>query len=338
MQGTIRRDPVSHRWIIFTPEKAQVIIRDSAETEPLLPETPGSCPFCPGGEHATEKEIMRYNSFPHLNKGWSLRVFPARNPLLRIEEDPKPRGHGMYDTMQRLGAHEVVVETPRHGGFFDEMTPEEIRDILRAWRDRSADLQGDRRFKYIMLFKNRGKEAGGTVNHHYSELVAFPFLPSFVEARFHHAADYYSFRRRCVFCDIIAQELEEKTRIVEENEEFIAFCPYAGRFPFEVWIVPKRHMLYFSETPHELLPSLSRIYRSIMSRIRIALGAPAYNLMVYNGPSNYDDFTKNPAQFFHWHIEIAPRIFGMSAIALGGGGYLNPTLPEEAAAFLRKAQ
>lgn len=336
MQGMIRRDPVSHRWVIFAPEKAPILTRGSSEEETLLPGSPDACPFCPGNETTTGAEILRYNHFPHLNNGWSLRVFPARNPLLRVEEDTRPQGNGIYDAMHRIGAHEVVVETARHGGSIDQISPEEFRDMFLAWRDRSADLQGDRRFKYLMIFKNRGKEAGGTVNHHYSELVAFPFLPSFVESRFQHAADYFAFRRRCVVCDIVDQELADRSRLIEENEEFAAFCPYAGRFPFEVWIVPKRHLLYFSETPHETLLALTRIYLAVLRRIRVALGAPAYNVVVYNGPSNYDDFTKNPLQFFHWHIEVIPRICGMNALPLGGGGYINPTLPEDAAAFLRE--
>ncbi len=334
MQGSIRRDPVSHRWVTFAPEKAPVLIRSSSEHE-AAPDT--MCPFCPGNEEATPREILRFSNFPHLNARWSLRVFPARNPLLRIEADPRPRGKGVYDTMQRLGAHEVIVETARHGGRFDEMGAEEVRDILLAWRDRAADLQGDRRFKYLLIGKNRGHEAGGTVNHHYSEIIAFPFVPAFVEWRFGHAADYYAFRRRCVFCDIVAQEMEEKERIVEENDEFLAFCPYASRFPFEVWILPKRHLLHFSDTPHETILPLARIYRSVMGLLGRALGDPAYNVVVYNGPSSYDDFSKNPLLFFHWHLEIIPRIFGMNAVSLGGGGYVNPTLPEEAAAFLRKA-
>jgi len=333
MQGSIRRDPVSHRWVMFAPEKAQTIVRPSQEKNGHS--TGGRCPFCPGNEEATPHEILRYNHFPHLNAGWSLRIFPARNPLLRIEEDPRSRGRGLFDTMQRIGAHEVVVETPRHSGYFDDFSPEEVRDILRAWRDRLADLQGDRRFKYLTVCKNRGREAGGTIDHHYSEIIAFPFIPPAIETRLTHAAEYYAFHRRCVFCDMIAQELEDKERIVRENDEFVAFCPYASRFPFEVWIAPKRHLLHFSETPYEILLSLAQIYRSVMRRIRHALDAPAYNIIICSGPVNYDDFAKNPFQFFHWHLEIIPRVFGMNAIALHGN-YINPTLPEEAATFLRK--
>ncbi len=336
MHGSIRQDPVSHRWVIIAPEKANAFIQISSELSTKRWSEPARCPFCPGHEFAAEKEIMRLNSLPHLYRGWSLRVFPARNPLLKIEAEQHFAGDGIYDIMHRLGAHEVVVETPRHGIHLDELSVEEIRDIIRAWHDRFADLQGDRRFKYISIQKNRGDAAGGTVNHHYSEILAMPFVPSAVETRLKNATAYYQFKRRCVICDVITQELAVRDRIIEENDDFVAFCPYASRFPFESWIAPKRHMLYYSEMPYELYLPFAKIYRSVTLRIRKALNAPAWNMVIHSGPVNYDDFTHNPYHFYHWHMELFPRISTLSALPLAVGAYVNPTPPEEAAAFLRK--
>lgn len=334
-QGNIRRDPVTQRWVIFSPEKFNTLIRQSKEIETDAYSAGETCPFCPGHEYSSEKEILRYNNKTFSDKGWSLRVFPARNPVLKIEEDVKYSGAGIYDAMQRLGAHEVIVETTKHAIHVDDLSNEEVRDIFSVYRDRILDLRKDGRFKYLLVFKNRGKEAGGTVNHNYSEIAAFPFVPATAELKLRHSDSYYNFKKRCVYCDVVAQETQQKERIVAENDDFIAFCPYASRFPFEMWIMPKEHSAFYSTITNEKALSLAAIYRQAIFRMRKALNSPAYNIVLHNSPVNCEDDYPGMSKYFHWHIEILPRITNITAITMGGGGYVNPTLPEDAAEFMR---
>lgn len=267
-KGSVRRDPVSKNWVIFAPEKVGTILEKSKEQD--VETSADSCPFCPGNEYATGTELFRYNHIAPSNFDWSLRAFPARNPVMKIEEELKFMGDGVYDFMGRFGAHEVIVETPRHDIHIDELTEKEIEDIFWAFHDRIVDLKRDTRFKYIMVYKNRGKKSGGKMDHHYSELAAFPFIPPSVEAKIRNASTYYGFKQRCVFCDIVNQELSQRSRIVDENHEFVAFCPYASVAPFEIKIMPKGHRPYFEDSSKHSFISLARIFRDTMYRIRRA--------------------------------------------------------------------
>ncbi len=333
IKGCLRRDPLNKYWVIFAPEKVSTIIKQSSEQEADFDLNP----YAPGFEFATGRDILRKINPAYADQNWSVRVFPAKKPVLLIESEVNFKGKGLYDVMERLGAHEVVVETPRQNIYFDQLSIEEIADVLNVVRERIGDLKKDTRFRYVMVSKNRGLAAGGTINHNYSEIKAYPFVPPLVQARIDNAVAYYNLKERCLLCDIVDQELESKERIVAKNDFFVAFCPYASRFPFEIMISPRKHGSVFNTalSDFDIDKELAKILRLVLLKIRKALKAPAYNCVFHYPPVNSGEKELIESKALHWYISIIPKITNMMSDALEGGVYTNPTLPEEAAEFLK---
>lgn len=327
----MRKDPVTGEWVIFAPEKTHTVIRNTKGSESLLPLSS----FSPGFEYATGESLFSVTR-KHLTTGdWSVRAFPVRQPLLRVEEPSGIVGDGLYDIMSRIGAHEVIVETSRDIKHLDELTPEEFVDIFSAYKARIRDLEGDARIKTLMILKNRGMEAGGVLPGHYSELLAFPFVPPTMQSEIDNAEKYYNFKNRCVFCDLIRQEESFKKRIVAENGDFIALTPYASRFPFEVTIMPRLHSTHFGNQPDETLLSLALLYKKVLYAMRSLLDSPAWNLIVHTAPINGEN-SRQLNHSYHWHMTILPRVSSITSMTFGAGIFVNPVLPEEAADALRK--
>ena len=332
LQGTLRRDPLNRVWVIFAPEKVKTVVTPSCEDEAKF----DIDPFIPGLEDTTGKNILTRRNAENPNEKWTSRVFPASLPVLKVENSKNPKGDGLYDTMERIGAHEVLVETHKSGIHFDELSESEISDIIAMIRDRIADLKRDTRLKYISVSKNRGRAAGGTINHNYSEIKAFPFVPESIRAKLASCIDYFRNHERCMVCDILGQEMMEKSRVVIENDRFIAFCPYASRFPFEITVAPRRHSALMDSISDEEIRDLSALLKSLGFKLRTALNSPAYNAIFIMNPVNGESQTASEA--FHWYISIIPRLSVLTAEALENEIYVNPTLPEEAAGFLRSIE
>ena len=331
IKGSMRRDPLNNCWVVFTPEKGNTMVYQSSEKEAKFDINP----YLPGLEYATGKDILRKINPAYADKGWSSRVFPAKNPILNVESEKKSSGNGVYDEMLRVGAHEVVVETPRSNIYFDKLSIEEIADAFNIVRERIADLRNDSRFRYILVSKNRGLAAGGTIDHNYSEIKALPFVPPFIQKKIDNSIEYYQRKERCLICDIVEQELKDQKRIVYENELFVAICPYASRFPFEIMIIPKRHRNIFDNVGENAVKELAITAKTVFAKMRKALNSPAYNCFFHYHPVNSGQNEHIEALAYHWHITIIPRITRISSDLLEGGIYVNPTLPENAAEFMR---
>lgn len=330
-EGILRRDPLNKIWVIFAPEKVKTLISGSSENEAKFDVDP----FVPGFESATGPDILRHNDPLYSVGGWSSRVFPAKNPILRVENDKNGKGHGLYDSMSRLGAHEVVVETPKSGIGLDQLSAEEIADGIKIIFDRISDLRKDTRFRYISVIKSRGAAAGGTIDHNYSEIKAYPFIPPFVRNKLDNCLEYYRVKERCLICDMIDQELADRKRIVEEHENFIAVCPYASRFPFEIMVLPKKHGRILSDDPASSISDFAKIIKPVMAKLKSGLNSPAYNMVFHYLPVNSGTEAEAESRAYHWHLEIIPRITVISADSFENGIFVNPTLPEDAAEFLR---
>jgi UDPglucose--hexose-1-phosphate uridylyltransferase len=192
------------------------------------------------------------------------------------------------------------------------------------------DLKRDFRLKYILVFKNHGAAAGATLEHPHSQLIALPLVPDFVREEIEGARRHFAAKERCVFCDIIQQELRDDRRVVQENADTIAIAPYASRFPFETWILPKRHGARFEEAPRHEYESLARLLKAVLLRLNRALEMPPFNLAIHTSPCADD-----VAEAYHWHIEIMPKLTRVTGFEGGTGFYINPTPPEEAAQVLR---
>jgi len=331
IKGCLRRDPLNKCWVIFAPEKVNTIIKQSSEKDAEFELNP----YAPGYEFATGRDILRRINPAYADQKWSVRVFPAKKPVLLIESEVNFKGKGLYDVMERLGAHAVVVEAPRQNIHFDQLSIEEIADVLSVIRERVGDLKKDTRFRYIMVSKNRGFAAGGTINHNYSEIKAYPFVPPLIQCRIDNAVAYYDLKERCVICDIVDQELADKDRIIAQNDHFVAFCPYASRFPFEIMISPKKHSSIFGTSNNDAVKELAIILRLVLLKTRKALKAPAYNCIFHHPPVNSGERELIESKAYHWHISVIPRITNIMSDVLEAGVYTNPTLPEEAAEFLR---
>ena len=329
----LRKDPVTGRWVIISTDRSRRPGDFSRERAVIKG---GSfCPFCPGNEHTTPPEILAYRHTEDGKRnaaGWNLRVVPNKFPALGIEGDLDRQADGMFDKMNGIGAHEVVIETPDHMETLATMPLKRVEDVLWAFRDRILDLKQDRRFKYILVFKNHGEAAGASLEHPHSQLIALPILPKQVVEELEGAKRYFSNKERCIFCDILRQETEVRTRVAAENQDFVTLSPYAPRYPFEMWILPRRHESAFENSPSNLYENLARMLRTVLSKAVQVLDNPAYNLLLHTSPVQ-----ENTQDYYHWHLEIIPKLTKTAGFEWGTGFYINPTPPEEAAKFLRDA-
>jgi len=272
----------------------------------------------------------RPNTEPN-RPGWRLRVISNKYPALKIEGELERRPRGIYDRMNGIGAHEVFIETPDHDRHIVDMTPEEIRDILWAYRERMADLERDARFKYIQVFKNHGEAAGASLEHAHSQLIATPIVPKRLVEEITGARQYYEFKERCIFCDIVVQEIADRERIVKDHDAFISFVPFASRFPFETCIIPKAHQSSYLEMSDAEFLTLASCLKDTLLRLKLALNDPPFNYILHTRP-----IAREHHEYFHWHFEIIPKLTKVAGFEWGSGFYINPTSPEEAAAFMRK--
>jgi UDPglucose--hexose-1-phosphate uridylyltransferase len=288
----------------------------------------------------TPPEIFAYRSpqsRPN-SPGWQVRVVPNKYPALRIEGDMGKEGRGVYDMMNGIGAHEVIIETPDHNKCIEMHTRESLAKILEVYRLRLMDLTKDRRFKYILIFRNEGKAAGASLSHPHSQLIATPVTPKRVKEELVGAIDYYNYKDRCIFCDILKQEIEEHKRIVYENELFVAFCPFASRFPFEIWILPKVHSADYQSLSTGDMKVLADMLIVTLGKLAKALNHPQYNYILHTAPIRWPrkDYWRTIEFDFHWHIEIMPRLTQLAGFEWGTGFFINPTAPEEAARYLQE--
>jgi len=265
--------------------------------------------------------------------GWDLRVVPNQFPVLRVEGTLDRQGEGLFDKMNGIGAHEVIIETPRHEESLATMGDAAVEQVLWACRERVQDLKQDRRFRYIIIFKNHGAAAGSSVNHSHSQLIALPIVPREVRDEVDGARAHFQQKERCVFCDVLHQDMGDGRRLIAETADMIALAPYAPRFPFETWILPRRHQSHFEDTARPEIGSLARLLGDILRRMNRALRNPPYNLLIHSAP-----LAESVTDFYHWHVEIIPKLTKVAGFEWATGFYVNPTPPEEAAQVLREAR
>jgi len=326
----LRRDPITGRWVIISTEERDHTEEFEVERHEVKA---GFCPFCYGNEDKTPPEIeaCRPDGTSANSPGWLTRTIPNKFPALSLEGDLNRAGIGIYDTMNGFGAHEVIIETPDHKRTIADLLPEEVERVIQAYKNRCIDLNKDERFRYVLIFKNYGFSAGASLEHPHSQLIALPVVPKRVKEELRGTEFYYEYKERCVYCDIISQESGERSRLVAENEEFLSFCPYASRFPFETWILGKRHSSAFSHITEKQIPNLAQILKETMLKIKTALGDPSYNYIIHTVPAKVQE-----REDYHWHIEIMPQLIHTAGFEWGSGFYTNPTPPEEAAKRLNE--
>ena len=336
----LRKDPLIGRWIIISTERGKR--PHDFVSAPQETIDGGDCSFCKGNEQMTHPEIsaLRPNKSKPNTPGWQVRVVPSDVALMQIEGEMGRRGKGMYDMMNGIGAHEIIIDTPEHIANIADLDEDQIAKVFGVYANRMKDLNGDDRIKYVLIFKNFGISAGAsTIGHSHTQLIALPVNTRRVKEELLGARRYYEYRERCIFCDMIQQEIEAGARIIEKTDSFIAFTPFASRFPFEIMVLPLKHSCDFhtSNDPK----GLAKIMKSVMRRISIGLKCPPYNFIIHSAPfrrMTSAGHWKTIEYDYHWHIEIMPRLTKVAGFEWGSGFYINPTPPEQAAEFLREVK
>ena len=324
-----RRDPLGGAWIINARERGG---------RPMRSESPvhSRCPFCPGNEDETPPEVHRLSKAGKENE-WRLRVVPNKYPALGqwevndLQEKPCDEQDLFFTTLPGWGAHEVVIETPLHDSHIATRSVEEIRDLLDTYAARIVELSRDQQIKHVLPFKNHGATAGTSQDHPHSQIVAMTVLPAVVRAKLDFSRKHFSRHGSCLICDTIERESSMGERVVEMSDKFIAFCPFASRCPFEVFIAPRSHNHDFALTRDT--ESLALTLRSVLGRLQSLLGDPPFNLVVHSTPNLISQ--SDMESQYHWHIEILPRLTQHAGFEWATGFYINTKPPEEAALALR---
>jgi len=327
----LRKDPVIGRWVIISTERGKrptdfPVRADRVDLR--------MCPFCPGNESATPPEILalRENGTQPNTPGWRVRAISNKFPALKIEGELQREGVGIFDKMNGIGAHEVIIESPDHEMELEDLSVPQVSEVIWVYRERVSDLERDSRFRYVMVFKNKGVAAGASLSHAHSQLIATPVVPKRVAEELSGAQKYYEYKERCIFCDIVRQELADRVRVISENEGFVAVQPFAPRFPFETWLLPKHHESRFVRIRDDRIGLLAAILKDCLWRISTVLKNPPYNFMIHDAPHTSDHGLQ-----YHWHIELIPKLTRVAGFEWGTGFYINPTPPEDAARYLREA-
>jgi UDPglucose--hexose-1-phosphate uridylyltransferase len=325
----LRKDPFTGRSVIIAPERdkrpRQLGARNHlAQCEP--------CPFCAGNEAMTPPEVwaLREKNTRPNSPGWRVRVVPNKYPALEDGSTWTGRQAGIYESWNGLGVHQVIIESPDHLVNPGMLSEEQFADILSAYRDRMRDLQRDSRWDYLLLYKNQGNLAGATLQHVHSQLVALPFVPTQAIDELRGTKTHHQLTGRCLYCDIIQQELAQRERLVTATDNLVAFCPFASRFAYETWILPKHHQAAFVESSEADILALADVLRDVIRRLNGALEDPPFNYFIHSAPVH-----ETASAHFHWHIEILPQLARAAGFEWGSGSHMNSVAPEDAARLLR---
>jgi UDPglucose--hexose-1-phosphate uridylyltransferase len=325
----LRKDPIVDRWVLIAPERA---------ARPTEVEDPGHlahhavCPFCEGHEHETPHEVLalRDPGGRPDTLGWRVRVVPNRFPAVRRAAGPEPNDDPLFPLRPGYGVHEVVIECPRHEPSLVALPEGHVRDVFGVYRDRLAGLRADPRLAYVQVFKNHGAAAGASVEHAHSQILALGRVPRTVQDELDGAAAYHRKYGRCVFCDLLARELAAGERVVLAGEHCVAVAAFAGRFPYETWVLPRRHAAHYDRLTAAELADLAAVVRAVLRRLGAVERDVPYNYLLHTAPAAAAELPH-----YHWHWEILPRLTGIAGFELAGGYFLNPLPPEEAATKLR---
>lgn len=327
----LRKDPIVGRWVIIAPDR---LTRPQLVSDEASIASNGFDPFLEGHEDATTPEIMAYRNSGQRNQpGWRVRVIPNKFPAVTVEGQLDKRGIGIYDVMNGIGAHEVIVECPHREVKMSRLTVENIREVFWVYHDRLIDLKRDTRLVHGLIFKNHGARAGASLDHSHSQLIVSPIVPITIQEELDGAAKFYNYRGRSIFSDMIQQERSTQERVVLESEHFVVFCPFASRFPFETWILPKQQTSHYEDVTQPVIDDLGTVMKTLLMKFELGLDDPAYNYVVHSAP-----FPSGDLPHFRWHIELFPRLSRVAGFEWGSGFYINSVPPEEAAKFLRETE
>jgi UDPglucose--hexose-1-phosphate uridylyltransferase len=325
-----RKDFITGRCTIIASERAKRPRQAFCDSSSPSPE---SCPFCPGHEDQTPPEVLAYRepgTQPN-GPGWTVRVVPNKYPAVLDDEGAVLNADGLHKASRAVGVHEVIIEAPAHVKSMTQLSERQIAAVLQAYSDRVAALKKDPRWRYVLIYKNQGATAGATLEHAHSQLIALPEIPPAVAQEMKGARDYFASLGRCCYCDIVQMELCQRQRLIAVSERFIVFCPHAARFPYETWILPKRHSPFFECSGGDEYDELARCLREVLSRLERALDSSSLNYVIHSNSSGEGANVHD-----HWRFEILPKTTQVAGFEWGSGAFINPVAPENAARMMRE--
>ena len=331
----LRWDPLDRTWALIATERGRRPT-DFLPPERRLAKGNAPCPFCLVLEGKGPATRIAHRK----TADDAVVVLANRFPVLSVEAPTHRHQVGPYDCVSGVGAHEVVVETNHHERRFRDLPPAQLAAVLLTWRDRVIDLTRDRRFQHVEVFKNDGPSAGATLSHAHSQIVATPVLPPRLLRQLDAARTHWHDKERCLICDIVTFEVEHTARVIDDEGDFVAWCPYASRFPFEVQIASRHHSSYFVQLDEPRANALATLLSRTLRALDKALRGADLNLCLSLSPST-SSFARGKHgleqldQFWHWRIELIPRLLPLGGFELGTDLVINPTAPEDAAAHLR---
>lgn len=328
----LRQNMITKEWVIIANERSKrpddYIQADQRDMTHHHPPYVQDCPFCPGNE-----ELDLEIEYHPLNLPWQIRVVYNKFPALTTGGELKRTFDGVHRWISGVGHHEIVIDHPQHNTSLPLMSPAEITRILQTYYNRGWNIRKDSRVEQLIYFKNHGEQAGASIKHPHSQIIALPVVPNSIRERLEETRRYFDDTGECALCVMMEDELIKKQRIVSANLHFVALVLYAASTPFHIWIIPRQHSVSFLYSQTEQLEALADILRDITRRFYIGLRDPSYNLIIRSAPVK-----EISNDYLHWYVTIVPRLSRTAGFELGSGMFINPSLPEECAAFLRDVQ
>ncbi|RJX23468.1 MAG: galactose-1-phosphate uridylyltransferase [Dethiobacter sp.] len=333
----LRQEPLTGEWVIIATDRArrpETFAPQKKEKKAPSPARVDNCPFCYGNEHMTPPEVLAYrDESPKADTpGWSLRVIPNKFPALEQSDN----GEGLFignffESCQGYGVHEVIIETPEHNRHLPDLNDYELALVLKSFEERLVSLAGDPKLKYVQIFRNHLREAGASIEHPHCQLLALPFTPPLLDIEYRRCRDYYEEEGRCLLCTLLEEEEKMGDRVVLENDSFLAFIPFAAPLPFTTWIAPRGHASSLEVSQDNWEAKLVPVLKGFLSKLSQKLEDPPYNLYLHLAP-----LRSEPLSYYHWHMEIIPKLTIVAGLEMATGTYINVSKPEEAAKFLRE--
>lgn len=324
----IRQNPITKEWTIIATERARRPDQFVTQKEKReLPALDPKCPFCPGNEHLTPPEVHRIAGA----NGWQVRVVPNRfSALSPVGERIRKTDGLLKRTVSGVGIHDVIIETPEHNKTIGLLRPDEVEQIIRCYKTCYFAVTEDPRVELVTIFKNHGASAGTSLEHPHSQLIGTPIISPQVRNRLEEALRWYDEFGECIFCQVLRAEMDEDLRVVVRTEHFVSFVPYASLSPFHMWIFPRRHMASFGEIHDPEMTDLAHNLQETLARLYHGLDNPDFNFTIRTAPSE-----SRYVKYYHWYISVVPRLTRVAGFEIGSGFFINPTIPEENAKFLR---
>jgi len=323
----LRQDLVTGDWVVIATGRAKRPKEFSEHKRQKMKEDPKKpCFFCFPEETGQEKDVLIYQDS---EGGWTLRVIPNKYPAFSRGGRVKHAEEGPYFMMDGVGYHEIIV-TRDHEKQIAELDTYKVAEIFDAYQDRYISLMNKKSVNFIEIFHNHGVEAGASITHPHSQLVAVPVISPYINLELNGAEDYWRANKKCVYCTMVEWEMEHKKRVVFENDEFLVFCPFASRMAFETWVIPKKHKPYFERTSVESKVKAGEALQVAISKIFKGLNDPAYNFYIHTSPCDGKDYPH-----YHWHIEIIPHTSTWAGLEMATGIEISTIRPEDSAEYLR---